>query len=41
MVPGKETENNFGDVEVGEIDPIQIIVDDVIYNYGGYRSLIA
>ena len=32
MVPGKETEDNFGEVGVGETDSIQVTVDDVIYN---------
>ena len=32
MVPGKEMEDHLGEVEVGEIDAIQGIVDDVIYN---------
>ena len=32
MVPGKQIEDNIGEVEVGEIDTIQVTVDDVIYN---------
>ena len=32
MVPGKETEDHFGEVEVGEIDAIQVTVDYIIYN---------
>ena len=32
MVPDKETEGDFGKVEVGEIYDKQVTVDDVIYN---------
>ena len=32
MVPGKETEDHFGEVEAGETDAIQVTVDDAIYN---------
>ena len=32
MVPGKEMEDYFREVEVRETDSIQVIVDDVIYN---------
>ena len=32
MVPGKDMEDNFGEVELGETDVIQGTVDDVIYN---------
>ena len=32
MVPGKEMEDHFGGVEVGETDAMQGTVDDVIYN---------
>ena len=32
MVPSKETEESFREVEVGEIYPIQGSVDDIIYN---------
>ena len=38
MVPGKDTENHFGEVEVGEIDPIQGTADDVIYNLCGMKE---
>ena len=37
MVPGKDMENNFGGVGVGETDAIQGTVDDVIYNLGGMK----
>ena len=30
MVPGKDTEDHFGEVEVGETDTIQGTVDNVI-----------
>ena len=32
MVPGKDMEDHFREVEVGEMDAIQGTVDDVIYN---------
>ena len=32
MVTGKDMEDNFWEVEVGETDAIQGAVDDVIYN---------
>ena len=32
MVPGKDMEDHFGKVVVGETDAIQVTVDDVIYN---------
>ena len=32
MVLGKDTEDNFGGVEVGETDATQGTVNDVIYN---------
>ena len=32
MVPDKDTEDHFGELEVGETDAIQGTVDDVIYN---------
>ena len=32
MVSVKDIEDNFGEVEVGEIDTIQGTVDDIIYN---------
>ena len=32
MVPGKETEDHFGEVDVGDTDTIQVTVDIVIYN---------
>ena len=32
MVPGKDTEDRFEEVEVGETDAIQGTVDDIIYN---------
>ena len=38
MVPGKEMEDHYGDVEVGEEDSIQGTVDDVIYNLWGMKE---
>ena len=38
MVPGKETEDNFGEVGLGETDSIQVTVDDVIYNLWGVKE---
>ena len=38
MVPGKEMENHFGYLEVGETDSIQATVDDVIYNLWGIKE---
>ena len=38
MVPGKETEDHFGEVEVGEIDAIQVTVDYIIYNLWGMKE---
>ena len=40
MVPGKEIENNFGEVEVevGVTDVIQVTVDDVIYTLCGKKE---
>ena len=38
MVPGKETEDNFREVEVGDIDVIQGTVDDFIYNLWGIKE---
>ena len=38
MVPGKEMEDHFGEVEVGETDSIKGIVDDVIYNLSGMKD---
>ena len=38
MVPGKETEDYFGEVEVGETDDIQETVDDFIYNLWGTKE---
>ena len=32
MVVGKDTNDNFGEAEVGDTDSIQVKVDDVIYN---------
>ena len=32
MVPGKDMEYHFGEVEVGGTDSIHVTVDDVIYN---------
>ena len=37
MVPGKYMEDDFGEVEVGETDAIQGIVDDKIYNLWGIK----
>ena len=38
MVPGKEREDNFGEVEVGEIDDTHVTVDNVIYNLWGMNE---
>ena len=38
MVPGKDIEDNFGQVEVGETYSIQGTVDDVIYNLWGMKD---
>ena len=38
MVPGKETKDHFGEVEVGEIYAIQGTADDVIYNLCGMKE---
>ena len=38
MVPGKDTEDHFGEVEVGEIYSIQGKVDDIIYNLWGTKE---
>ena len=32
MVPGKETEDHFGEVDVGDTDAINITIDDFISN---------
>ena len=40
LVPGKEMEDNFGEVEVGETDSIQVTVDDIIYNLWGLKVTI-
>ena len=32
MVPGKEMEDPFGEVDVGETDAVQVTFGDVIYN---------
>ena len=37
MVPGKDMEDNFGEMEVGGSDYIQVTVDDVIYNLLGIK----
>ena len=37
MVPGEETEDSFGGVEVVETDAIHGTVDDVIYNLWGTK----
>ena len=38
VVLGKDMEDNFGEVEVGETDDIQGTVDDVIYNLWGIKE---
>ena len=38
MVTGKEMEDHFGGVEVGETDAIQGPVDDVIYKLLGMKE---
>ena len=38
MVPGKDMEDHFGEVEVGDTDAIQGKVDDVIYNLWGIKE---
>ena len=38
MVPGKEMEDHFGGVKVGETDTIQVTVDHVIYNLWGTKE---
>ena len=38
MVPGKEMYDHFREVEVGEIDPIQGTVGDVIYRLWGMKE---
>ena len=38
MVPGKDMEDNFGEVEVGEAYAIQGTVDDFIYNLCGIKE---
>ena len=39
MVPGKDMEDNFGEVEVGETYAIQLTFDGVIYNLWGMTEL--
>ena len=38
MVQGKEMEDHFGEVDVGETDSIQGTADDVIYNLWGMKD---
>ena len=38
MVPSKDMEDHFGEMEVGETDAIQGTVDDVIYNLWGMKE---
>ena len=38
MVPGKDMEDPFWEVEVGDTDAIQGTVDDVIYNLWGMKD---
>ena len=38
MVPGKDMEYHFGEVEVGGTDSIHVTVDDVIYNLWGMKE---
>ena len=38
MVPGKEMEGHFWEVEVGNTDSIQGKVDDAIYNLWGIKE---
>ena len=38
MVPVKDMEDNFGEVEVGDTDAIQGSVDDIIYNLWGMKE---
>ena len=38
MVPGKDMEGHFGEVEVGDTDAIQVTVDDGIYNLWGLKE---
>ena len=40
MVPGKDMEDNFGKMEVGETDAIQGTVDGDIYNLWGTKEPI-
>ena len=38
VVPSKDMEDHFGEVEVGDTDSIQGTVDDVIYNLWGMKE---
>ena len=38
MVPGKDMEDRFGEVEVGETDSIHVTVDVAIYNLWGMEE---
>ena len=38
IVPGKDMEDHFGEVEVGDTDDIQGTVDDFIYNLWGMKE---
>ena len=38
MVPGKDMDNPFGEVGVGETDAIQVTVEDFIYNLWGMKK---
>ena len=38
MVPGKEIDDHFWEVQVGDIDYIQVTVGGVIYNLWGMKE---
>ena len=38
MIPRKDIADNFGEVEVGGVDDIQVTVDGVIYNLWGMKE---
>ena len=40
IVPGKDMEDHFGRVGLGETDSIQVTVDDVVYNLWGKKEPI-
>ena len=38
VLPGKEMEDHFGKVGLGNTDAIQVTVDDIIYNLWGMKE---